>query len=187
MTTAAAADDAGDSFPQNLSSAEHLDGGRPPGRGAAEVKMQHLMLIFPPKNWHCEVHCTAFTWFSPLPRAHFVHKVYFHKTQPRPSSLSHRSYKMWSIVNVTFIRFCCNYEHGYLVFLLDARVQKKMTWMTALPQWHRTVVDVVVVASLRHPRGPDWDWGVTAPCLLSPTRTRSEECKHLFTFAGYRQ
>ena len=50
MTTAAAADDAGDSFPQNLSSAEHLDGGRPPGRGAAEVKMQHLMLIFPPKN-----------------------------------------------------------------------------------------------------------------------------------------
>ena len=106
MTTAAAADDAGDSFPQNLSSAEHLDGGRPPGRGAAEVKMQHLMLIFPPKNWHSEVHCTAFTWFSPLPRAHFVHKVYFHKTQPRPSSLSHRSYKMWSIVNVTFIRFC---------------------------------------------------------------------------------
>ena len=59
MTTAAAADDADDSFPQNSSSAEGLDGDRRPGRPRG--KMQHLMLIFPPKNCQFEVHCTAFT------------------------------------------------------------------------------------------------------------------------------
>ena len=93
MTTAAAADDADDSFPQNSSSAEDSDGDRRPGR--PQGKMQHLMLIFPPKNCQFEVHCTAFTQrFSHLPRAHFVHKVYFQMPQPPPSSLSYRLYKI---------------------------------------------------------------------------------------------
>ena len=105
-TTAAAADDADDSFPQNSSSAEDSDEDRRPGRLLG--KMQHLMLIFPPKNCQFEVHCTAFTQgFSHLPRAQFVHKVYFHRPQPPPSSLSLRLCKVLLTCQCHIYLFVC--------------------------------------------------------------------------------
>ena len=129
--------------------------------------MQHLMLIFPPKNCQFEVHCTAFTQgFSHLPRAHFVHKVYFHRPQPPPSSLSLRLCKVQIVVDLSM-------SHLFICLLFGCNLKKtnfkphvqnfiscffELMNLLELGKGHYSnccrvvVVVVVVVASLRHAR-----------------------------------